>query len=100
MTDVIKESAEEDATLAMLVKMNSDEEAFRNLFDKHYDWVYSKAYRILCSHAEAEEAAIDIFMKAWQKIDKWNPTLGSFQAWLNVVAKYTIIARIREKWNF
>jgi RNA polymerase sigma-70 factor (ECF subfamily) len=33
----------------------------------------------------------------WQKIDKWDTDQGSFQAWLNVVAKNTIIDAIRKK---
>ena len=33
----------------------------------------------------------------WQKIEKWDTDQGSFQAWLNVVAKHTIIDAIRKK---
>ena len=89
-------SDQEDTQLATLTKAG-DEEAFRSLFDKHYNWVYSKTYRMLCNHQDTEEISLDIFMKVWQKIGKWDTVQGSFQAWLNVVAKNTIIDAIRKK---
>jgi len=89
-------SAQEDTKLAVLTK-EGNETSFRVLFDKHYSWVYSKTYRMLCNHQDTEEVSLDIFMKVWQKIDKWDTNQGSFQAWLNVVAKNTIIDAIRKK---
>ena len=89
-------SSQEDTQLAMLVK-SGDEYAFQMLYNKHYNWVYSKAYRTLSHHQETEEVSEDIFMKVWQKTDKWDPSQGSFQAWLNTVAKHTIIDAIRKK---
>ena len=89
-------SDQEDTQLATLTKAGN-EEAFRSLFDKHYNWVYSKTYRMLCNHQDTEEISLDIFMKVWQKIGKWDTVQGSFQAWLNVVAKNTIIDAIRKK---
>lgn len=89
-------SDQEDMQLATLTKAGN-EEAFRSLFDKHYNWVYSKTYRMLCNHQDTEEISLDIFMKVWQKIEKWDTVQGSFQAWLNVVAKNTIIDAIRKK---
>ncbi len=89
-------SDQEDTQLATLTKAGN-EEAFRSLFDKHYNWVYSKTYRMLCNHQDTEEISLDIFMKVWQKIEKWDTVQGSFQAWLNVVAKNTIIDAIRKK---
>ena len=89
-------SAQEDRQLAKLTK-DGNERAFRMLFDKHYNWVYSKTYRMLSDHQDTEEVSLDIFMKVWQKIDKWDTDQGSFQAWLNVVAKNTIIDAIRKK---
>lgn len=89
-------SDQEDTQLATLTKAGN-EAAFRSLFDKHYNWVYSKTYRMLCNHQDTEEISLDIFMKVWQKIEKWDTVQGSFQAWLNVVAKNTIIDAIRKK---
>jgi RNA polymerase sigma-70 factor (ECF subfamily) len=89
-------SDQEDTQLATLTKAG-DESAFRLLYDKHYNWVYSKTYRMLQNHQDTEEVCMDIFFKMWQKINKWDTDQGSFQAWLNVVAKNTIIDAIRKK---
>ena len=73
--------------------------AFRQLFDKHYKWVYNKAYRMLGNYQDTEEVASDVFVKVWQKLNKnkWNAEKGSFQAWLNMVARNTIIDAIRKR---
>ena len=49
-------SSQEDTQLAMLVK-SGDEYAFQMLYNKHYNWVYSKAYRTLSHHQETEEVS-------------------------------------------
>lgn len=95
-TKGLNQSAKEDARLAEKVK-TGDEEAFQLLFDKHANWVYSKTYKMLGNHQDTEEVWQDIFVKVWQKIDKWNSNKGSFQAWLNQVARNTIIDAIRRR---
>lgn len=91
-------SATEDTYLATQAQQG-DEAAFSQLFEKHYNWVYSKAYRMLSDHQDTEEVTLDIFTKVWQKLEKgkWDPAKGSFQAWLNIVAKHTIIDAIRKR---
>lgn len=89
-------SDQEDTHLATLTKAR-DESAFRLLYNKHFSWVFSKTYRMLQNHQDTEEVCSDIFVKMWEKIDKWDTDQGSFQAWLNVVAKNTIIDAIRKK---
>lgn len=88
--------AEEDTQLAERVK-KGDEQAFQLLFDKHSTWVYNKIFRMLGNHQDSEEVWQDVFVKVWQKIDKWDCNKGSFQAWLNKVARNTIIDAIRKR---
>ncbi len=89
-------SAAEDTHLAAQAKQGN-EVAFNQLFDKHYNWVYSKAYRMLGNREDTEEVVMDIFLKVWQKLDKWDTKQGSFQTWLNTVARNTIIDAIRKR---
>ncbi len=91
-------SATEDIYLASQAK-EGDEAAFSQLFDKHYNWVYSKAYRILKDHQDTEEVSLDVFTKVWRELqnEKWDPKKGSFQAWLNIVARNTTIDAIRKR---
>jgi len=67
------------------------------LLDQYGTWIYSKAYRMLQSHEDAEEAWQDIFMRVWQKIDLWDPNRGNFQSWLNQIAKNAIIDIFRKR---
>ena len=97
MSRLAKEaSAQEDTHLANQLKLG-DEQAFCRLMDKHSGWVYSKTYRTLHNHRDTEEVTMDVFMNVWQKISKWDPKQGSFQAWLNTVTKNTIIDSIRKR---
>ncbi|RKU37553.1 hypothetical protein C6495_01660 [Candidatus Poribacteria bacterium] len=89
-------SAYEDLQLATLAK-EGDDIAFEQLFNKHYSWVYSKAYRMLGNYQDTEEVTQDVFIKVWQKLKKWDTAQGSFQAWLNTVARNTIIDAIRKR---
>ena len=94
-----KLSATEDTYLAKQVKQGN-EAAFRQLFDKHYEWVYGKAYRMLkYNHQDAEEVSLDVFTKVWEKLqdNKWDPKKGSFWAWLNKLAFNTIVDAIRKR---
>ena len=52
---------------------------------------------MLGNYQDAEEVASDVFIKVWQKLSKWDTEQGSFQAWLNTVARNTIIDAIRKR---
>jgi RNA polymerase sigma-70 factor (ECF subfamily) len=86
----------DDTELVERIKAG-DKEAFQLLFRKHQNWVYSKVYRILRNPQDTEEVFQDIFLKVWQRIDKWNPEIGNFQAWLNEVAKNTALDAVRKR---
>jgi RNA polymerase sigma-70 factor (ECF subfamily) len=85
-----------DSAWAERVK-KGDQAAFKLLFRRHIGWVYNKAYRMLKNHEDAEEVCQDIFTKVWLKIDLWDPRQGSFQTWLNEIAKNTIIDALRKR---
>jgi RNA polymerase sigma-70 factor, ECF subfamily len=73
-----------------------DREAFGGLVDAYKDMVYTVCLRMLTSEADAEEAAQDVFVKAYR-------SLGSFQAkakfstWLYRIAYNQCISVIRKK---
>ena len=78
--------------------MAPDEAFFESLFDKHYKRIYDQAYRILHNHQDSEEVSTDVFMKIWGKIGVWDTEIKDKEvAWINVVAKNTIIDAIRKK---
>lgn len=67
-----------------------DREAFGKLYQYYADKIYRFCYfRIGQKREDAEDLAADIFTKAWEKLDTFQK--GSFQAWLYMIAKNTII---------
>ena len=73
-----------------------DREAFTGLVNSHKDMIYTVCLRMLKSEADAEEAAQDVFVKAFR-------SMGSFQArskfstWLYRIAYNNCISVIRKK---
>lgn len=68
---------------------------FSILYDKYirkiYDFIYFKLY-----HQEtAEDLTSTTFLKALEKIDKFNSRKGKFQAWLYQIAHNTVIDYFR-----
>jgi RNA polymerase sigma-70 factor (ECF subfamily) len=64
-----------------------DQDAFRSLVERHRDRAYGLALRILRSAADAEDAAQEAFVRAWQALPQFRGD-ASFSTWL-----YRIVAR-------
>lgn len=64
-----------------------DEDAFRELVDRHRDRAYGLALRILRAPADAEEVAQDAFVRAWLALPRFRGE-ASFSTWLHrIVAR-------------
>jgi RNA polymerase sigma-70 factor (ECF subfamily) len=64
-----------------------DESAFEWLVERHRDRAFGLALRILRSHSDAEDAAQEAFVRAWQALPRFRGE-SSFSTWL-----YRIVAR-------
>lgn len=69
-----------DEQLALAYKAG-DPHAFEELVRRHQGRVYAIAYRITGNREDALDAAQDAFVKAFRKIDAWQP-VGGFLPWL------------------
>lgn len=58
--------------------------------------IYRYCSRMLGNRQEAEGAVPDILVKAYEKIDKYNPT-GSFSSWLYKIAHYHCLNLLRKR---
>ena len=70
----------EDEDLATALK-RGDQQAFDVLVARHQGRVYAAAYRLTQNREDALDVAQDAFLKAYRKIDSWQPT-GGFLPWL------------------
>lgn len=70
----------EDRELALALK-RGETKAFEELVRRHQGRVYAVAYRLTGNREDALDVAQDSLIKAYQRIDAWQPT-GSFLPWL------------------
>lgn len=73
-----------------------DREAFGPLVDVHKDMIYTVCLRMLNSEADAEEAAQDVFVKAFRSIGSFQAK-SKFSTWLYRIAYNHCISEIRKK---
>jgi RNA polymerase sigma-70 factor, ECF subfamily len=59
-----------------------DKAAFGELVGRYQRLLVSVAYRQGLGLAEAEDVAQEAFIKAWLALPKYNPSAGSWRAWL------------------
>lgn len=73
-----------------------DREAFRTIVERYGTMVYSVAYNVLGSHADAEDAAQDAFLRCYRSLPQYRSE-ASFSTWLFRLALTTAVdARRRE----
>ena len=87
----------EDADLVRLCQ-NGDVAAFEELFHRHQGRVYSVTRRMMNNEEDAEDLVQEIFLKAYQKIDKFKYT-SAFSTWLYRLAVNQCIDQLRKRKN-
>jgi len=73
-----------------------DKEAFTGLVDSYKDMVYTVCLRMLHTEADAEEAAQDVFIKAYRSIGSYQAK-AKFSTWLYRIAYNNCISVIRKR---
>lgn len=72
-------------------------EAFRELYDRFYSRAYRLAYGMTGRHDLAEDLTQEIFMRAYQKLDKYQQR-SSFATWFyRLAVNSSLNSRMREK---
>ncbi|HSG67887.1 MAG TPA: sigma-70 family RNA polymerase sigma factor [Bacteroidales bacterium] len=70
--------------------------AYRNIVEKHQDFVFTIVHRIVASAEEAEEIAQDVFIKAYAKLSGFRGN-AKFSTWLYRIAYNAAISHTRKK---
>ena len=92
---------EQDLALARAFTAG-DERALREVYDRWAGLTYALCRRGLPNPADAEEAAAQVFVKAWQRREGYDPERGTLAGWLLGIARrevldgYRAAARQRE----
>lgn len=70
--------------------------AFEALVNKHKQYVFSIVLNILRNNEDAEEVCMDVFIKAYQKIDSFHFD-SKFSTWLYTIAYRQALMLIRKR---
>jgi len=74
-----------------------DSGALLALHKRYVHLVYSMAWRVLQDVGLAEEVTQDVFLKLWQKSQRYDPARGQFPHWLLMVTRFAAIDRCAGK---
>jgi RNA polymerase sigma-70 factor (ECF subfamily) len=88
-----------EAWLADLVRGMAarDQDALARLYDATSPLVNGLMLRMLRDKEDAEEALLDVYMKAWKYAGSYAPERSGVQAWLVMMARGIAIDRIRHR---
>jgi RNA polymerase sigma-70 factor (ECF subfamily) len=76
--------------------LKGDERAFADLVRRHSGGLHRMVARIICDDAEAWDVVQMAFLKAWQRLDRYNPR-WSFATWLYRIGTNIAIDLIRSR---
>jgi RNA polymerase sigma-70 factor (ECF subfamily) len=74
-----------------------EEEAIRTVYQRFARPVFGMGLRILGSAEAAEELTQDVFLAAWRKADRYDPTRGRLSTWLMAIAHNMAVDRLRRQ---
>ncbi|NLT74818.1 MAG: sigma-70 family RNA polymerase sigma factor [Chloroflexi bacterium] len=84
----------DDERLWVLRAQQGDQEAFANLVEAYQRPVYSLAYRMLGNPSDAEDAAQEVFVRAFTHMESYDAT-RKFSSWILSIASHYCIDRLR-----
>jgi RNA polymerase sigma-70 factor (ECF subfamily) len=76
--------------------LGGDQDSFAELVELYQRPVFNLTYRMLNNAREAEDAAQEAFLRAYQHLDRYDPS-RSFKTWLLSIASNYCIDRIRKR---
>jgi RNA polymerase sigma-70 factor (ECF subfamily) len=86
----------EDEQIWLEEARDGNKEAFGSLIEAYQTPVFNLAYRMLSNADEAEQAAQEAFIRAWTRLDSYNPQ-HKFSTWLLSITSNYCIDLIRKR---
>ena len=74
-----------------------DRQAFARLYDRFVDKIFKYIYYKVGSRSEAEDMTAQVFLKAWEAIDRYEWTERPFSAWLYRIAHNLVVDYFRTR---
>lgn len=76
---------------------HGEQDALAQLYDETSSLIHGLLRRMLEHSADAEEALLDVYMKAWKNAPSYSTARGGVQPWLAMMARSIAIDRIRQR---
>lgn len=86
----------EDEAVWLEEARNGNKQAFGKLIQAYQSPVFNLAYRMLGNADEAEQAAQEAFIRAWTRLDSYDPGF-KFSTWLLSITSNYCIDQIRKR---
>src|SRR5438067_11040322 len=74
-----------------------DIQAFRALYNRYTNLVYSTSLRVVRDTQIAEDMVQEIFLRIWRKPESYMPQRGRFLTWLTSVTRNRAVDEIRSR---
>lgn len=89
---------DQQAEEARLVErsLTGDQAAFATLVERYSGALYNQAYRMLADVGEAEDTVQEVFLRAYRKLDTYDPQ-RRFVTWLLTIGSNYCIDRLRRR---
>jgi RNA polymerase sigma-70 factor (ECF subfamily) len=77
--------------------ISGDEDAFTRLYDGYVERIYRYVYFRVSDDTATEDLVSQVFLKAWQNLDRFKMNGSPFIAWLYAIAKNLVIDHYRSR---
>ena len=94
--DFSNSETDRQSELVTLAKAG-DAEAFGHLYETYLDRIYRYIYFRVTDEQTAEDLISQVFTKAWENLDRYQPSGRPFIAWLYTIAHNTVIDHYRTR---
>ncbi len=94
--DFSNSETDRQSELVLLAKAG-DAEAFGQLYETYLDRIYRYIYFRVTDEQTAEDLISQVFTKAWENLDRYQPSGRPFIAWLYTIAHNTVIDHYRTR---
>lgn len=94
--DFSSSETDRQTELVLLAKAG-DAEAFGHLYETYLDRIYRYIYFRVTDEQTAEDLISQVFTKAWENLDRYQPSGRPFIAWLYTIAHNTVIDHYRTR---
>ncbi len=94
---VFKDPPLPEETVLVRQAKSGDDEAFTRLYDGYVERVYRYIYFRISDDTATEDLVSQVFLKAWQNLDRYKIGTAPFIAWLYAIARNLVIDHYRSK---